>query len=367
MQKIIVTGSEGFVARNLIVALERLDGVEVLPFNRRHGLEVLNQYLEETDFIFHLAGVNRPKQIEEFDSGNRGLTEYLATALVKQGRAVPIVFSSSVQAGNGSPYGQSKLAAEKCLLEYGARMHVEVFPIRLPNLFGKWSRPNYNSVVSSFCYNVVHGLTLEISDRQNRLDLAYIDDVVELFLSIFLDGQLPDEPILPIIKTTLGELADLINSFSEQRTSALIPQMGDKLTRELYTTYLSYLERDSFVYDLCVYNDNRGSLFELFKSEGFGQIFVSKTFPGITRGNHYHDSKVEKFCVVQGQAKVAFRHIEEDVSFSFCVHGGQIQIVDIPPGYTHSITNIGNDEMIVLFWANEIFNPAMPDTYYSEV
>lgn len=367
MQKILITGSNGFVARNLITALTRQEELAVLTFDHSQSLEQLAHDLAQADFVFHLAGVNRPQDVDEFDRGNRGLTEYLIAELIKNGRAVPIVYSSSTQAEHDNPYGRSKLAAERALEDYGANMKVSVFPLRLPNLFGKWARPNYNSVVATYCHNVAHDLPLTISDRQNKLELAYIDDVVELFLTILKTNELTSEPILPISETTLGELADTICSFRDQRTSALIPRMSEKLTRELYTTYLSYLERDDFVYNLQVNEDERGTLVELFKSVGFGQVFVSCTYPGVTRGNHYHDSKVEKFCVVHGSAKIAFRHIGEDDSFSFEVDGKQMQIIDIPPGYTHSITNIGDDEMLVLFWANEVFDPSRPDTYYCEV
>lgn len=367
---VLITGSNGFVGRNLQVALSRLADVRVLCFDQDNNQHQLAEYLQEADLVFHLAGVNRPKDPEEFTIGNKELTENIVSLLEQQGRTPVVVMSSSTQAALDNPYGQSKKAAEECLLAYGARTGAPVFVYRLTNIFGKWSRPNYNSVVSTFCYNISHGSDITMSSPDNVVELIYIDDVVAEFLAVLQGERTASSETLtagPTYRITLADLADSVSQFRSFRTTLKLPDMSDDLTRKLYATYLSYLEPDDFAYELDIKRDHRGELAELIKSESFGQIFVSRTCGKIIRGNHYHDTKIEKFCVLQGEAAIRFRHLFSDETIDYRVSGAKWEVVDIPPGYTHHIENLSDQDMIVLFWANCIFDPQQPDTVYCEV
>jgi UDP-2-acetamido-2,6-beta-L-arabino-hexul-4-ose reductase len=371
MKRVLVTGSDGFIGKNLIEGLQRKKDVEVRVFDIEDDINRLTAHLKEADIVFHLAGVNRPENIEEFEDGNTSLTKTLANILEGFKRNIPIIFSSSIQATLDNPYGISKKKAEDILIEYSQKNDAKVYIYRFPNVFGKWCRPNYNSVVATFCYNISHGLNISISDVSNEIELVYIDDVVDGFLGIFSDENAhKDKYYYKIERTfriTLGALAEKIYQLRDMRKSLIVPDLSDDLMKCLHATYLSYLDKDDFSYKLDLKTDQRGSLSELIKSKGFGQIFVSKSHEGIIRGNHYHNTKVEKFCVLKGEAVIKFRHIFEDEVLSYHVSGEKIEIVDIPTGYTHSIENLGDGEMIVLFWANQIFDPGKPDTYYSEV
>lgn len=384
MKTILVTGSDGFLGRNLCVALQRIGGVNVLRFDVQNTLEELEQQLVQADFIFHLAGVNRPKDEKEFVEGNTDLTRLLCDFAVKHNSRAPILLSSSVQAESENAYGKSKRAAEEVLMEYSQQTGVPVFIYRFPNLFGKWSRPNYNSVVSTFCYNVTHDLPIQVNDPAHTVTFAYVDDVVEACLRLLQkaedrgqrteDGGRGSEEerqyfyeIRETYSVSLGRLAELVKAFRAVREGCPMPDLSAPFTKKLYATFLSYYETDAFAYSPKMNVDNRGWLFELIKSGQFGQIFVSQTHPGITRGNHGHNTKVEKFCVIQGKGIIRFRHVVTNEICAYNVSGENIQIVDIPPGYTHSIENTGDTEMITLFWANEIFNPEKPDTYFEEV
>jgi UDP-2-acetamido-2,6-beta-L-arabino-hexul-4-ose reductase len=315
--------------------------------------------------------VNRPKDIEEFETGNTGLTRTIVDIFKRLKRNIPIVFSSSIQATLDNPYGISKKKAEDVLIEYSQKSNAKVYIYRFPNVFGKWCRPNYNSVVATFCHNISHGLDISISDVNKEIELVYIDDVATEFLGLVSQG---DEDkgkyyykINRTFRISLGELAEKMYQIRDMRKSLLVPDLSDDFMKYLHATYLSYLDKDDFSYKLDLKPDQRGSLAEVIKSDHFGQIFVSTSHEGIIRGNHYHNTKVEKFCVLKGEAVIKFRNILEDEVLSYHVSGDEIEIIDIPPGYTHSIENLGNDEMIVLFWANQIFDPDKPDTYYSEV
>ncbi len=367
---VLVTGSNGFVGRNLRVALSRLADVRILCFDLEDDQQVLASHLQDADVVFHLAGVNRPQHVEEFTTGNAGLTQTMVSLLEQQGRTPAIVMTSSTQAALDNPYGASKKAAEESLFEYGARTGAPVYVYRLTNVFGKWSRPNYNSVVSTFCYNISHGLDITMSNPANEVELIYIDDVVAEFVAV-LDGRRDASAtrlgVGPTYRVTLAELAERIHRFREIRTTLEIPDLADDLTRKLHATYLSYLEPTDFSYPLDIKTDNRGDLAELIKSAHFGQMFVSRTHGGITRGNHYHDTKIEKFCVLQGEAAIRFRHVFTEDIIEYRVSGTTWEVVDIPPGYTHHIENLSDQEMIVLFWANRIFDPLQPDTTYCEV
>lgn len=369
-QPVLVTGANGFIGRNLTVAL-RQKGIEVFPFTKDNTLSDLKQLLQEASLVYHLAGVNRPQSEAEFETGNYGLTADLIELIRDSKRPIPIVMSSSTQAALSNPYGISKKKAENAVLNWMAQSAGKAYVYRLPNVFGKWSRPNYNSVVATFCHNVAHGLPIQINNPEAVLSLAYIDDVVEEFLR-YLEDPLPEPVPEPIAfertcQIALQDLADLILSFGASRNNLLVANFEDKLTKALYTTYLSYLPEKEFGYDLEMKPDARGWFAEFVKSAAGGQISISKTKPGITRGNHWHHSKVEKFLVVQGEAMIRFRQLDGEEVLEYVVNGEQMRVLDIPPGYTHSLTNIGESDLITLFWANEIFDPARPDTYFLEV
>jgi len=399
MKTILVTGSDGFLGRNLCVALQRMDGLRVLRFDVQNSPAELEHQVAQADFIFHLAGVNRPKDEKEFVEGNSDLTRLLCSFAEKHASRAPILLSSSTQAASDNAYGRSKRTAEDALIDYSKRTGVSVLVYRFPNLFGKWSRPNYNSVVSTFCYNVTHDLPIQVNDPAYTVTFAYVDDVVDECLrqalgaghwalgartqSLEPSSPSPQSPepssqnpepspqffyeVAETYSVSLGRLAGLVKAFRTVREGGPMPDLSDPFTKKLYATFLSYYDMDAFAYPAKMNMDNRGWLFELIKSEQFGQIFVSTTHPGITRGNHGHNTKVEKFCVIQGLGVIRFRHVVTNDLVEYKVSGEQIQIVDIPPGYTHSIENTGDTEMITLFWANEIFNPEKPDTYFEEV
>jgi len=367
VKKVLVTGSNGFIGKNLIVVLKRKRDVEIKAFDTEDTIDALTAHLKEVDIVFHLAGVNRPKDEKEFQTGNIGLSKVICDTLLKIGKKPFILFSSSIQASLDNHYGISKRKAEDLLFELsnGAQIPVAIF--RLPGVFGKWCRPNYNSVVATFCYNITRGLPINISDPENNIELVYIDDVMRSFIKAMEGSEGPQENgfynVTPTYTITLGKLADTIYFFRDSRKSLQLSDFNDRFTRCLFATYLSYLPADTFDYPLEQRRDQRGELAELLKSSHFGQIFVSRTRPGIIRGNHYHDTKVEKFMVLEGDAVIRFRHILEKDSFEYPLSGRDFRVVDIPPGYTHSIENVGNSDLIVLFWADEIFEPSSPDTF----
>ena len=372
MKTVLITGARGFIGKNLVAALSRKKELVIKTFDVEDDLSVLETSLMQADFVYHFAGVNRPQNPEEFKTGNADSTASIAAILEKAGRKVPILLTSSIQAERDNPYGVSKKAAEEILIDYNKRTGAPVLIYRLPGVFGKWSRPNYNTVVATFCHNISRGLEIKISDPDNEIELVYIDDVIRQFTSHVNQPPLPSGEgryfrINTTFKVTLDELAAKIYSLRDMRTTLRVPDLSDYFMRCLNATYLSFLDTKDFSYPLDLKTDDRGSLFELIKSEHFGQIFVSRTFKGITRGNHYHDSKVEKFCVIQGKAVIRFRHILSKEVLEYHVSGEKIEVVDIPPGYTHNIENLGEGEMIVLFWANQVFNPDDPDTYFIPV
>ncbi|MFA6148727.1 MAG: NAD-dependent epimerase/dehydratase family protein [bacterium] len=370
MKSVLITGAAGFIGRNLVAALKRRDDVRLILFDVDTAPDVLDSGLAESDFIYHLAGVNRPKDEGEFMTGNAGLTERMLARLKELGRTPIFVLSSSTQAEIDNPYGRSKKAAEDAVLQYNIKTGAPVCVYRLPGVFGKGSRPNYNTVVATFCHNIARGQQITVNDPNRELELVYIDDVISAFLR-HLDG-VPDPArkryvVDRTFRVTLGELAERIRRLHAIRETLTVPDLGDDLMKCLHATYLSFLPEDGFAYPVKLNTDNRGWLFELIKSEHFGQIFVSRTLPGITRGNHYHDTKVEKFCVIRGQGVIRFRRIDSDRILEYPVDDRTIKVVDIPPGYTHSIENTGEGEMICLFWANRIFDPGRPDTYFTPV
>jgi UDP-2-acetamido-2,6-beta-L-arabino-hexul-4-ose reductase len=370
MKTVLVTGAVGFVGKNLVAALKRRDDVRLILFDVNTDPAVLEAGLDEADLIYHLAGVNRPKDYSEFMTANAGLTEQMLARLAELDRTPIFVLSSSAQAELDNPYGRSKKAAEDALLKFNDKTGAPVCIYRLPGVFGKWSRPNYNTVVATFCHNLARGLDIIVNDPNREMELVYIDDVVSAFLR-HLDGDLDPAQLRYSVgrtfRVTLGELADRIRRLHAIRETLAVPDLCDDLMKCLHATYMSFLPENDFGYPVKLNTDNRGWLFELIKSEHFGQIFVSKTLPGITRGNHYHDTKVEKFCVIQGRGVIRFRQIGSDRILEYSVDDRAIKVVDIPPGYTHSIENTGEGEMICLFWANQIFAPERPDTYFNPV
>lgn len=367
MKTVLVTGAKGFIGKNLIVSFKRRADIEVIEYDIDSPAEQLEEGLARADVIFHLAGVNRPERVEEFTEGNFYLTRQICDALRRLGRKPLLVLSSSTQAALDNPYGLSKRQAEDSVFEFVREAGVAVFVFRLHGVFGKWCRPNYNSVVATFCHNISRDLPIAISDPTREIELVYVDDVVRAFIGA-MDGRMPASDgqyclAKPTFRISLGALAEKIQGFRNSRVSLVLPDMNDPFLRALYAAYISYLPTDSFAYALNQRIDPRGELAELLKSPQIGQIFVSRTRPGITRGNHYHDTKVEKFVVLEGDAVIRFRHILGGDVIEYPVSGREFRVVDIPPGHTHSIENVGQNDLIVLFWANEIFDPAIPDSF----
>lgn len=364
----LVTGARGFIGRHLADALER-EGHDVIRYGRGDAAAVLDDALDSVDVVFHLAGVNRPDDPAEFERVNVGLTDHIAARLAQRPTPSRVIFASSTQAALDNPYGRSKLAAEQRLRLLAGSAKASVVIFRLPGVFGRGGRPRYNSVVATFCDAAARGETLTVNDRSAALQLAHVDDVVRALVAAaerpdVADGAVEVEPVFRI---TVGELADRITAIANVRRSLVLPDLADPLTFRLYATFLTYLAEDDFGYSLTKHEDPRGSLAEFVKSPAFGQIFVSRTNPGITRGNHWHTLKAEKFLVVEGNAVIRFRKVDEDSVLEYPVAGTDYRVVDIPPGYTHSIENVGSGELVVLFWASEIFDPSRPDTSFLPV
>lgn len=368
--KILVTGAKGFVGKNLIAELKNKGYNEIFEFARESGLALLEKYTRECNFVFHLAGVNRPKDEKEFMEGNFGLTSQLIELLKKHNNKAPVLLASSIQAEKDNPYGRSKKAGEDLLFNYYYETDAKVYVYRLPNVFGKWSKPNYNTVVATFCHNIARGLDIQINNPNAELDLCYIDDVLDEFIRAF-EGNPTSKNDFCVVPVThnikLGELANLIKSFKESRTNLYIPNMGDSLAKKLYSTYLSFLPEDQFSYDLKMNCDHRGSFTEFMRTQERGQVSVNVSKPGIIKGNHWHHTKNEKFLVVSGEGLIRFRKIDSDEILEYRVSGKKLEVVDIPTGYTHSIINVGENDLVTVMWANECFNPEKPDTYFVEV
>lgn len=370
--KVLVTGAKGFIGRNLISELERRENVEVMPFDIDSPAEALEEYCRECNFVFNLAGVNRPEHTEEFMEGNFGFASTLVQTLKKYQNTCPIMNSSSIQAALDNPYGKSKKAGEDMLYAYGKEVGAEVYVYRFPNVFGKWCRPNYNSAVATFCNNIANGLPIQVNDRNTVMHLVYIDDVVEELLQA-LDRHPHLNPdgycyVPTVHEVTLGEIVDLLYSFKESRENLMIPDMTDgSFAKKLYSTYLSYLPTDGFSYPLLMHEDARGSFTEILKSADRGQVSINISKPGIVKGNHWHHTKNEKFVVVSGRGLIQFRKIGSDEIIEYHVSGERLEVVDIPTGYTHNIINEGDTDMVTLMWCNECFNPDKPDTIYEPV
>lgn len=373
MKTVLVTGSNGFIGKNLVATLRLNEDIEVLEFGRATPAEQLHVFIKRADFIYHLAGVNRPESEKEFEVHNKNLTEHIVEQLRANNLRTPLLITSSTQAELDNPYGMSKKAAEDAVFQWSLESKAPVYVYRLPGVFGKWCKPNYNSVVATFCYNTVNNLEVSVNDPQKIISLAYIDDVIADFITL-LDKplQASSTKIQGISRTfdiSLGDLRSRIVALRDIRTSLIVPDLNDLLNKFLYATYISYLPKDDFSYSLPKNSDDRGWLAEFVKSGSFGQIFISRTKPGITRGDHWHHTKIEKFLVVSGSAEITFRnklHNDQDI-IRYIVSGDDAKVLDIPTGYVHAITNIGNDELVTIFWANEILDKERPDTYYEKV
>lgn len=368
--KILVTGSNGFIGKNLIAELKNQGYHDITCFDREHSVEYLENVSKSVDFVFHLAGVNRPKENTEFMDGNYGLTEALVTSLRRHHNTCPILMTSSIQADLNNPYGESKRAGEDVLLKYEQETEASTFIYRLPNVFGKWCRPNYNSVVATFCHLIAQGQPITINDPAVALNLVYIDDVIHEFIHA-LEGKANRRGVYCEINSsyqkTVGSVADLIYSFRNIREERAIPDMSDDFVKKLYSTYLSYLPKDQFGYDLKMNIDGRGSFTEFIRTPDRGQVSINISKPGIIKGNHWHHTKNEKFLVVSGQGVIRFRNIHSNEIIEYFVSGAQLTVIDIPVGYTHNIENLGSTDMVTVMWVNESFDPNAPDTYYVEV
>jgi len=368
--RILITGADGFIGKNLQVRLRESSKFEVSTFTRRDNESDLLEKISQADAVVHLAGINRPKDVAEF-SGNLDVTKSLCQAILENHKKLKIVFASSQQAGLDNPYGHSKRNAEDAFRQLVEDTKGTVAIYRLPGVFGKWCKPNYNSVVATFCHNLARGMSVEIHSPDAPLNLVYVDDVVESFIN-FLTSDAEEEGVLskevaPVYHTTVGKLRDQLAAFKEVRSTLVTERVGTGLTRALYSTYVSYLPVDQFVYSVPKYGDQRGVFVEMLKTPDSGQFSFFTAHPGITRGGHYHHSKTEKFLVINGRAKFGFRHIITDEKIYIEVSGEDPQIVETIPGWAHDITNIGMEEMIVMLWANEIFQRSAPDTIASEV
>ena len=371
---ILITGAAGFIGRNLVQWLRQAGFENLMLFDRPSTMEDLTDYAKKAAFVFHLAGINRPKDPSEFYSGNADLTHTLLELLKQSTCPPPVLVTSSIQAELDNDYGKSKAQAEEAVYAYGQATGQPVYVFRLPGVFGKWCRPNYNSVVATFCYNAANGLPLTVRDASYELDLVYIDDVVRCFLQA-MEGQVAQDRsvqprclVHPVHRTSLGHLAQIIEGFMESRQTLQVPLMApDSLEKKLYSTWLSYLPAQAVSYPLTMKTDDRGSFTEFLRTAERGQVSINISRPGITKGNHWHHSKNEKFLVVSGKGVIRLRQLDSEEILEYHVSGDQLQVVDIPTGYTHNIENLGDTDMVTVMWANESFDPEHPDTFFLPV
>lgn len=368
--RVLVTGANGFIGKNLLLHFQEKGGIDVLPFTREHSTDDLPTLLEGVDWVFHLAGINRPQHPEEFVTGNTGLTEQLCTAIKASGKQIPVVYTSSIQAKRDNDYGSSKRAAEEALLALQQDTGNPVYIYRLPNVFGKWARPNYNSAVATFCHNVARDLPIQINDPSAVIRLVYVDDVVDSFMALLAGVESINTRIdsayvevAPEYRISVGELADQLYRFKATRDNLITEPVGTGLVRALYSTYVSYLTPERFTYPVQQHGDARGVFVEMLKTPDAGQFSFFTAHPGITRGGHYHHSKTEKFLVIKGKACFRFRNMLTGEFYELYTSGEHSEIVETVPGWTHDVTNVGDDELICMLWANEIFDRDKPDTF----
>lgn len=380
--KILVTGAKGFVGKNLVAELENIkygkdktypltQDIEIYEYDIDTDKSMLSEFCKDCDFVFNLAGVNRPETESEFMSGNFGFASDLLDELKKNNNTCPVMLSSSTQAALDNPYGKSKKAGEDLFFDYSKETGARVLVYRFPNVFGKWCRPNYNSAVATFCNNIANDLPIQVNDRSHKMTLVYIDDVVNELINALCGSQTKDGDYCKVPvehNTTLGEIVDLIYSFKQSREDKSVPDMTEgSFSKKLYSTYLSYLPTDKFSYPLKMNIDNRGSFTEILRTADRGQVSVNISKTGITKGQHWHHTKNEKFLVVSGKGVIRFRKIGEEKVYEYFVSGDKLEVVDIPTGYTHNIENLGDTDMVTVMWCNECFNPDKPDTFFEEV
>ena len=366
---ILVTGAHGFIGKNLIFQLKNLNGNNILQFTSSDGDEKLREYCAVCDFVFHLAGVNRPKEERDFDSGNAMLTQRLAEYL-EAGSRCPVLFTSSIQATMNNPYGESKRKAEKILKAYSETTGAPVYIYRLHNVFGKWCRPNYNSVIATFCYNIANDIPIYITDEEKILQLVYIDDVISEFLQVLSGNE--SEPkdyyfVSEVYTERLGQIAQMLREFSQCTKDLVIPDQSDMFTKKLYSSYLSYLPPTKLQYLLATHSDARGAFAEFIRTGERGQISINITKPHAVKGNHWHHTKHEIFLTVYGSGVVRLRRVDENIVTEVFVNGDELKPVIIPPGYTHMLENLGETDLVTVMWANELFDPEKPDTFYLNV
>lgn len=365
--RVLVTGSKGFIGKNLISHLNEMEEVSILEYDKDDSFSVIENNIDRIDFIFHLAGVNRPNNNKEFYEGNTDLTEKLINLLKFKNKNIPILITSSIQATKDNDYGKSKKLAEDVVINYEGGI-----VYRLHNVFGKWCKPNYNSVIATFCNNIANNLDIRVDDENTKLELIYIDDIIKEFINV-MKGNFPTEKIdnycyiNPRYSVTLGYIVKLLKEFKESMNSIYVPKTGDDFIKKLYSTYVSYVPVEKMVSKATKNEDERGSFTELVRTYDSGQFSISISKPGIVRGNHYHHTKMERFIVIKGTARIRFTNIIDGSSYEFEVDDKNIQVVTIPVGYTHNIENIGNDEMILAIWCNELFDKNYPDTYFKPI
>lgn len=379
--KILVTGAAGFIGKNLISELNNIkngksksscltSNLTIYEYDLNTSRQLLDEYTKDCDFVCHLAGVNRTSNDDDFMNTNFGFTSVLLESLKKNGNKAPILITSSTHASGDTLYGKSKRAGEELLFNYGVQNDVKVLVYRLTNVFGKWCRPNYNSAVATFCHNIAHGLDITVNDPDVTMNLVYIDDVVSEFINAICSNESKDGEycyISTVHTVKLGKIAELLYSFKQTRENLSVPKLDDEFEKKLYSTYLSYLPEKNFSYPLKMNVDDRGSFTEILRTCDCGQFSVNISKPGITKGNHWHHTKNEKFVVVSGKGLIQFRKIGDDKIIEYYVSGEKIEVVDIPVGYTHNIINLGDTDLVTFMWCNECFNPDKPDTYFEEV
>lgn len=372
MKKILITGAKGFIGRNLTSWLDADSNFHYSIFTRNDDIDSLELKLKDVDFVIHLAAINRSSDEVEYLNTNILLTQRICKGIAeifhRDGKKIPIIYTSSIQAGNGTVYGNSKFNSEIFVLELERNYNIPIYIMRLPNVFGKWCKPNYNSVIATFCFNIINDIPITINDPLVKLNLIYIDDVISRIISIVKTiNDYTNESCLnnlPIYDISVGYIAELIHQFKTGRHNLAIGEVGNGFIRALYSTYVSYLNCNQFSYKIDCHNDERGSFVEMAKTANSGQFSYFIAYPGVTRGGHYHNTKTEKFLVIQGRARFRFKNIESGFQHEIYIDGNKPEIVDTSPGWAHDITNIGDDNLIVMLWANEIFDPKNPDTFF---
>lgn len=373
---IVITGGNGFIGKNLETRISEYKKFKLIKISYKLTSEEIYQKIKKCDFIIHLAGVNRPQNIDDFYTGNVQVTKNICEANLKlfkkSGKKIPIIFSSSIHSTLDNEYGKSKAAAEKLLIDLNKEYKIPIFILRLPNVFGKWCKPNYNSFVSTILFNTARDISIDDIDEKNSLKLLYIDDLIELIIKILEGGKVKiirktEVFIEKVYSSKLGDIVTTINKFKESNNTLILDGVGEGLCRALYSTYLSYLPKNKFEYQLNSHKDDRGLFVEFFKTTQSGQFSFFTAYPNVTRGEHYHNSKNEKFLVCQGHARFDYKNLENGEIHTIFSRADQFKVINSIPGWAHSITNIGEENLIVLLWANELFEKRNPDTYPYEI